>query len=899
MPSINSRSDMMRYVKYILPAVILFTLFLAVQVKALPSGTTVVLEKPNNTAPTYLTIRDMAVDSSGYIYGALRINYDWPSNEYGFVKLNPDGTVAWSYALGQIAGSTTEVLAVTTNGTHVWFGGQYYDSAKGYRMNFIICFKSDGTVVWANKYGGFVGNYLNDLLYDNGVLIAVGSLTSSYNPFIVKLNPNTGAVISGVYIASHSFLDIYRGRVFKLGNYYILHGTRSSTPRTILILPFDSSLNLYKPSTVGKSGVDVADGDDLGPTINSAGGNAGGANFIVGTNGNGYGVIVSLNSSGYPQTVYEVGYAPYTVIKDVFCDASYCYFSGEANTNPIKAFVFRTALTPDKIHWAYTVPFGYGVTNIEPYVHSEEGQFSGVHGIGFTPFSPSGGFSGAYTNETANMALISGTGYTFTAISPTVGAISPTVTAFTPTLKKVIWSYGYYGDPPSIAVSDQTAIYNYNGVQVSAVVNKATHYYFYYQANDSITSFSAVNTTAKTIYKTYKLPAGTYTITVYAKNTSYSVGGQTAQASRQFKLTINKATPSLSLSLPSSVRWMDGFTITASENNMGDNDVAYKVYLGNTYLGGVGSYFQKVASGIYTVKFIAIGGQNYTGNEISKQITVLKAWEKTDSIDANKSYYYDLNALAVPVEAYQSDTPANNTIVAGSPLYILSSAVVKNTNGNTGLQDTFTNIYVNISIPSGFKNLSSARKLVSSLAYNQQTTTSLYSKAVTVYEKSHSCSTGSCTYTLTVNESKYTPQLPIKYVLPDPPNWASRTSYTITVDGKSTGFTFYPDNLTLVISTSFSQSSLEPGDHVISLTYTLPTGGAPSPTPSQNVSTGGAPPSPQNVSIGGGFFAGGAISFFGILIPLHSLLLLLLLLAVLIFMLAVVKKKKRRVPYIR
>jgi len=368
---------------------------------------------------------------------------------------------------------------------------------------------------------------------------------------------------------------------------------------------------------------------------------------------------------------------------------------------------------------------------------------------------------------------------------------------------------------PIIAVSDQTATYNYNGVQVSAIVNYADHYYFYYQTNNSIDGYTVINLTAKQIYKTYKLPAGTYTITVYASN---SATGQTS--SKSFTLTINKATPSLSLSLPSSVRWMDGFTITASENNMGDNDVAYKTFINNTYLGGIGTFSVQEASGLYVVKLNATGGQNYTANEITQQITVLKAWEKTDGIDANKSYYYDLGKTAVPVVAYQKNSrPANGTVIAGKPLYILSDITAVNNNGNTGLQSTFTNIYINTTAPSGFQSIT---VLIPSLAYNQQVSlTTITGKAVTAYGKFYSCTTGRCTYILTVNESVYTPNLQIAYTLPyPPPNWHIRKDYTIYIDGKTTGFTFYPDNLTVIVPTTFSSSSLKTGDHNTTIIYT-------------------------------------------------------------------------------
>jgi hypothetical protein len=368
---------------------------------------------------------------------------------------------------------------------------------------------------------------------------------------------------------------------------------------------------------------------------------------------------------------------------------------------------------------------------------------------------------------------------------------------------------------PIIQVSNQVCTYSYGGCQVSAVVNYADHYYFYYQANDSIDGYTTINSTAYTIYKTYKLPAGTYTITVYASN---SATGQTS--SKSFTLTINKATPSLSLSAPSSVTWMQPISITSSEGNSGDSDVTYKTFINDTYLGGIGSFSVQKASGLYVVKLNATGGQNYTSYEVTRQVTVLKAWEKTDGIYANASYYYDLGKTAVPVVAYQKNSrPANGTVIAGRYLYIMSDITATNTNGNTSLQSTFTNIYINTTAPSEFRSIP---VLIPSLSYNQQVSlTATTGKAVTAYGKSYSCTTGRCTYILTVNESIYTPNLPIAYTLPyPPPNWHIRKDYTVYIDGKTTGFTFYPDNLTVVVPTTFSSSSLGAGDHNTTVVYT-------------------------------------------------------------------------------
>jgi len=459
--------------------------------------------------------------------------------------------------------------------------------------------------------------------------------------------------------------------------------------------------------------------------------------------------------------------------------------------------------------------------------------------------------------------------------------------------------------PPTISVQNFSFTYSYNGnYTVSADVCYVSTVKFYRTANETCDSYTSINSTCNRYYKTYSnLAAGTYTITVYGENTGNSV-------SKSFTLTINKATPSLSLVIQNGT-WIQGGSITSSKNNKGDSDLVYKTFLENTYLGGVGTFaVNNKPSGIYTVVFNTTEGQNWTSSSITKKLEIYKAWEKTDSIYSNKSYRYDYDKSAVPVAAYFKYKSANSTAYVNKYLYVYSLTNV--TNNDTILQQTFTNVVVNVSAPSGFILLNSSYS-IPSLAYGEVHQANVYARAVCVYEKVKSLNTGHATYTLTVNSS-FVSELPVVYQLSAPPDWDKRTSYSITVDGKTTGFTFDPNTLTLNISTSFSHSSLEPGDHIIDLQYLLP-----SPPPSGPVSgTGGAQPSnvstapsgapsgsqvevvnppPQNV-ISTPAPVSGIFQIFGIPFPLKYVFIALMVI-ICVLLILVPRRKRRKATWLK
>ncbi|MGC9020845.1 MAG: hypothetical protein ACP5KE_06525 [Candidatus Methanodesulfokora sp.] len=391
------------------------------------------------------------------------------------------------------------------------------------------------------------------------------------------------------------------------------------------------------------------------------------------------------------------------------------------------------------------------------------------------------------------------------------------------------------------------------------------------------------------ITNVFQPPAGTYTISYQ------TAGGQNYTSNSVSRsITVNKATPQLSISC-SGGTWMQGGTISSSENNLGDNDLQYETYL-DTYLGGPGTYTVYKKSGTYTAVFNTSGGQNYTANSISCLVEITKAWEKTDNVAHNTSYMYDLDTYAVPLPSSARFSLLNTSVEVGKHLYGRYEVEVNNTNGNTGLTDTFTNIFVNVTVKSGWRNITKTSAVIPSLPYNNKYTYAVDVRTLPAFEKSFACSSGHCSFTITVNASEVA-SLPVIFYLHDlPADWANRTKYSITVDGKTTGFTFDPSTLRLEISTTFSHSSLGVGDHTVDLTYSV---GEEAPPYEVVVPPGYevvVPPGYEVVVPPGGIaglLSRGVIEFLGILIPLKFLLLILLFLAALIFFLLIAKKKRR------
>ncbi len=380
-----------------------------------------------------------------------------------------------------------------------------------------------------------------------------------------------------------------------------------------------------------------------------------------------------------------------------------------------------------------------------------------------------------------------------------------------------------YSAEIAISFSDHTFTYNYDGYSISAIGNNADSCLFNGSAYDSYTT---VNSTAKQFYKTVKLPAGNFKINA-------TVTGAAGAVTKVANVVINKATPTLSLSCPSSSPWFS-IWINTTENNKGDNDLSYRTFLNGELLGSTGSFNIQRPSGTYTVVFNASGGQNYTASSKTCSIIVTKAWEKTNNVRPNETMRYDMGKYDVPIKAFQQIKPVDSTIYVGREVNAEIEIDVTNVDSIVG--STFANVIVDAAVPQGWRNKTNTNLIVSSLAPHETKILKVGISTMAVVEKAVDLSQGRAVYTIFVNDSLIAPYLPVIYTLKEPPSWANRTSYTISVDGKTKGFTFDPQTLTLYIPTTFSNSSLDPGDHTIELLYT--TGATSSSSTSQGSTSG-------------------------------------------------------------
>jgi len=104
-------------------------------------------------------------------------------------------------------------------------------------------------------------------------------------------------------------------------------------------------------------------------------------------------------------------------------------------------------------------------------------------------------------------------------------------------------------------------------------------------------------------------------------------------------LTVNKGTPSLTLSCTGS-KYPDDPSCTASESNNGDNDCTYNLYVGGILedSGSSISWSGDRGAGTYNVAYNTTGCTNYTNNEVTDSFTVSKG-SLSGSITVNDVKY--------------------------------------------------------------------------------------------------------------------------------------------------------------------------------------------------------------------------------------------------------------------
>lgn len=114
------------------------------------------------------------------------------------------------------------------------------------------------------------------------------------------------------------------------------------------------------------------------------------------------------------------------------------------------------------------------------------------------------------------------------------------------------------------------------------------------------------------------LAAGTYTYRWYT-NDSQNVWNSTAQQT----FTVNKATPTLSISGTGTYTYPYTSTVSGSESNLGDSDVTYNLYRDGILVTNPETI--ELGAGSYTYEFNTTGGQNYTSASITSTLIINKA----------------------------------------------------------------------------------------------------------------------------------------------------------------------------------------------------------------------------------------------------------------------------------
>ena len=206
--------------------------------------------------------------------------------------------------------------------------------------------------------------------------------------------------------------------------------------------------------------------------------------------------------------------------------------------------------------------------------------------------------------------------------------------------------------------------------------------------NYTVSNYVVVNSTTREYNLTFNsLPAGYYVYRWYVNDTQNALN-----ASDQQTFTINKATPTLSLTASPSwtVTYPTETTVTGSENNDGDDDLTYNLYRNGALIGSGSSVsdVKTFAAGSYNYVYNTSGGQNYTSNSISNTLTVNKGTpevslylngtrgDKTYELGTIANFTADINT-AYPVTLYLNSNYTGWTLQSGtSPLTYITSPLM-------------------------------------------------------------------------------------------------------------------------------------------------------------------------------------------------------------------------------
>jgi len=133
-------------------------------------------------------------------------------------------------------------------------------------------------------------------------------------------------------------------------------------------------------------------------------------------------------------------------------------------------------------------------------------------------------------------------------------------------------------------------------------------------------------------------PAGNFYWKSYAKDPSGNWNSTPI-----YTFTINKATPSLSISGTGTYTYPYTSTVQGTENNLGDDDISYNLYRNGTLVSN--PEVIELPAGIYNYIFNSTEGQNYTSHSISSLLIINKA-------PVNVDIYFSGNGTTVKNQDY-------------------------------------------------------------------------------------------------------------------------------------------------------------------------------------------------------------------------------------------------------
>ena len=190
------------------------------------------------------------------------------------------------------------------------------------------------------------------------------------------------------------------------------------------------------------------------------------------------------------------------------------------------------------------------------------------------------------------------------------------------------------------------------------------------------------------------LGAGTYNYTAVIPESENATG-----SSETFFLTVNKATPTISLLLDGvagdkSVTYGTQTNATASESNTGDSDITYSLFRNDALVGSgpMVSNVAALAANSYVYIYNTTEGANYTSATVSRTLTVNKAITLTqlyiNGAEANQTVIYGTqsNATAVTsagsVTLYRAGSSVSNPEIATLAAGVYNYTAINSGNEN-------------------------------------------------------------------------------------------------------------------------------------------------------------------------------------------------------------------------